>query len=391
MESLLDRMAALERAQEEAARQARRWRSAATALLVAGLAGVGLLAGRPSHAVDSIPVRVTKLETRVTALETKVTNLQTALAKETSDRQAADTTLQGNLVGAVDTLLIADDEIQGQVDLLKDKLSHVSIQTIDGYYSLVLTGANLHIRNGLGATNGNPGNPLDPQHGITNGLGNLIVGYNDSRVFNGVVDKRTGSHNLIVGAAGNYSSFGGLLAGDFNEISGPYATVSAGQGNIASGVFASVSGGSSNNASGDFASISGGALNIASGFTASVTGGDNNTASGRQAAISGGEGNTAGGSSASVSGGSDNTASGSYASVSGGQQNAADGSYASVSGGQLNFALGNWSSVSGGHVNFAGAFPPGTGGPWSSISGGNTNFAGGSAASISGGLGEAWT
>src|SRR5262249_59496226 len=137
--------------------------------------------------------------------------LQTALAKETADRQAADTTLQGNLDGAVDTLQIADDEIQGQVDLLKDKLSHFSIQTIDGYYSVVLTGANLHIRNGLGATNGNPGtpNPEDATVTAVNGLGNLIVGY-DEKPYWAV---RTGSHNILVGYAPSYSSNRGGVGG----------------------------------------------------------------------------------------------------------------------------------------------------------------------------------
>ena len=44
------------------------------------------------------------------------------------------------------------------------------------------SGVNVQIVNGLGATNGNPVNPFDP---TTNGLGNLIVGYNElnSRVL----------------------------------------------------------------------------------------------------------------------------------------------------------------------------------------------------------------
>ena len=56
---------------------------------------------------------------------------------------------------------------------------------IGGYYSVVLTGANLHIRNGLGATSGNPGSPFGAEPGpmAVNGLGNLIIGYNESRSF----------------------------------------------------------------------------------------------------------------------------------------------------------------------------------------------------------------
>jgi hypothetical protein len=75
--------------------------------------------------------------------------------------------------------------------------------------------------------------------GTTNGLGNLIVGYNEN-VF---AATRTGSHNLIIGVDHEYTSFAGLVAGWTNTISGPHATVSGGSSNVASGWAASVSGG----------------------------------------------------------------------------------------------------------------------------------------------------
>jgi hypothetical protein len=92
---------------------------------------------------------------------------------------------------------------------------------------LIITGANLRIVNGLGSTD------------TTNGLGNVIVGYNEGRGR----DNRTGSHNVVVGQRNNFSSFGGLVVGDFNEISGNFASVSGGAFNTASGANASVSGG----------------------------------------------------------------------------------------------------------------------------------------------------
>src|SRR6516225_3097954 len=55
----------------------------------------------------------------------------------------------------------------------------------DAANEVVITGANLRIVNGLGSTE------------TTNGLGNLIVGYNEERGFG--LDKRTGSHNVVVG------------------------------------------------------------------------------------------------------------------------------------------------------------------------------------------------
>lgn len=306
MESLLDRVAELERAQRSAAREARGWRSVTLALLVMALAGGGLLGVRPSHAqVGGIPAQIAALQAAVTGLQTKVTNLQTALAKETADRQAADTSLENAVDFAVADLVAIDEDLQNQVNPLTDKLSHFSVDTIDGYYSVVLTGANLHIRNGLGATSGNPLDQVGIFDPVTNGLGNLIIGYNDSRAINFETDNRTGSHNLILGTAENYTSFGGLVAGRFSEISAPYASVVGGNSNTAKGNFALVSGGEQNTAGGDKATVSGGYLNVAAiGFAASVSGGKSNVASGNFASISGGESNFASGNVASISGGS---------------------------------------------------------------------------------------
>ena len=110
--------------------------------------------------------------------------------------------------------------------------------------NVYFTGVNVHVRNGTNSTDGMP-----------NGLGNLIVGYDELRSGGTAADKN-GSHNLIVGRNHNYTSFGGLVAGFENTISGSEASVSGGTLNTASGPSASVSGGESNNSSGQFASIS---------------------------------------------------------------------------------------------------------------------------------------
>src|SRR5262249_17129714 len=152
--------------------------------------------------------------------------------------------------------------LEQRVEELEYKLAHVT----SGPDDITISGANLNIVNGLGATN------------TVNGLGNLIVGYNESRlprtcpVLVPCTDARTGSHNVIVGRAQNFTSFGGLVVAQFNTMSGPWASVSGGTGNNASGVNASVSGGSLNTASGVNASVSGGILNTASGLAASVSG-----------------------------------------------------------------------------------------------------------------------
>jgi len=94
---------------------------------------------------------------------------------------------------------------------------------------VVITGANLRLLNGLGSTD------------TTNGLGNLIVGYNEPR--EGEENIRTGSHNVVVGKQHQFSSVGGLVVGLQNEIRGAFASVSGGVHNTAAGEHASIGGG----------------------------------------------------------------------------------------------------------------------------------------------------
>jgi hypothetical protein len=96
-------------------------------------------------------------------------------------------------------------------------------------HELVITGVNLRLVNGLGSTE------------TTNGVGNLIVGYNEPR--DGGENVRTGSHNVVVGPQHQFSSVGGLVVGLQNEIHGAFAAVSGGVGNTAAGAHAAISGG----------------------------------------------------------------------------------------------------------------------------------------------------
>ena len=244
--------------------------------------------------------------------------------------------------------------LQAEVAALKEKLKYVSTNGTD----MVISGANVHIRNGLRATNGYQ---LDPESTSpflthTNGRGNLILGYNEARP--GAGDNRDGSHNLVIGSYHNYGSFGCLVAGQFNTVTRPYASVSAGKLNTASGTHASVSGGSWNTASGVLSSVSAGELNTASGVDASVTGGYANWASAPLSSISAGKQNKASDNLASVSGGFFNTASGAASAVGGGQENTANGTLASISGGQgITQSLSNgWSGGSHGPATLSARF-----------------------------------
>ncbi len=139
--------------------------------------------------------------------------------------------------------------------------------------SMIIEGGNLYVRNGAGATD------------TSNGLGNVIIGYQEPRVTGG--DVRTGSHMLVVGMKNNYSTFGGIVVGSGCQTSGDWASVCGGVGNTASGQWSLVSGGYLNTAAGTGAQVSGGTRNTASGPDAQVSGGESNTAGHTRTQVSG--------------------------------------------------------------------------------------------------------
>jgi hypothetical protein len=191
MAYLQTRLEALEQRTQTVARQLRWWRGLAGALVVLGLLTWGLSSGTAQEAQKK-----KDLEERVAALE--------------------------------------------------DLLMHFSRKGNE----VTITGANLHIVNGLGSTDCT-NEQEEPIPDCPNGLGNLIVGYNESRTpITNEEDIRTGSHNVVVGSHHNFSRFGGLVVGNTNTISGDFAVVSGGQSNTASGHGSVVSGGTENTASG---------------------------------------------------------------------------------------------------------------------------------------------
>jgi len=146
------------------------------------------------------------LLTRVVDLETQNETLQVDLA----NANAAISALQGQLTAALTDIGENTDgitELQADVIEQKQLTSYMSVDL--GEHSVYFKGANVYVQSGSGFTNGAP-----------NGLGNLIIGYNEIRPGGNV---RSGSHNLVVGSENNFSSFGGLVVGDHNEISAMYA------------------------------------------------------------------------------------------------------------------------------------------------------------------------
>ncbi|MFW5640517.1 MAG: hypothetical protein ACOC0H_05075, partial [Thermodesulfobacteriota bacterium] len=294
--------------------------------------------------------------------------------------ESCDTTRVEELEAQVETLTV-------QVNELQYLLQHFRRDGDDIY----VEGANLHVVNGTGETDGD-----------VNSRGNIIVGYNELRQHN---NNRRGSHNIIIGSENNYSSYGGLVVGRRNDIENIYSSVSGGRNNSANGAYSSVSGGSSNEASGmsssvsggyqnkaieEHSNVSGGYTNIAGGIFSSVSGGYNNETTGDHSSIIGGYDNKASGDHSSVSGGRNNTASGRFSSVSGGRYNKASGDYASVTGGgggtenDGNEAFANYSAVLGGSENLSGdpSLSDHGIGEQSTVSGGNNNNAKGHYSSV---------
>jgi hypothetical protein len=222
--------------------------------------------------------------------------------------------------------------LNGELSALQATLTGVSRATaLGGRPTLEISGENVQLESGAGSEDAPP-----------NGLGNLIIGYNND------AQTQTGSDNLVLGTGQTYTSYGDLIAGELNTVSAPFADA--------------------------FASD-----NTAGGAASSVSGGNDNTASATGSSVSGGEANVASASESSVSGGADNTASALTSSVSGGLRNAATDDEGSVSGGCSNltgigsnpFALANCGSHLGVDAN--------------SVSGGANNTASGVADAILGG------
>jgi hypothetical protein len=181
-----------------------------------------------------------QLETEIAALQKQVAALQTAV-----------TTIQANKALALAPFVSVD------------------LSTENGVVgpNIVFSGANVHVVNGTGST------------ATINGLGNLIIGYDE--VFTTPLNPgdRGGSHNLVIGKYNKFtlSGFGNLVAGEVNTVGGGEGNFVAGFQNVISGSADSILGGSWNYAGSAYDVVCGGHENSVSGGTSVILGGNNNT------------------------------------------------------------------------------------------------------------------
>jgi hypothetical protein len=138
-------------------------------------------------------------------------------------------------------------QLEARIKKLESLLANVSRSGND----IVFSGVNVFIQNGTGTV------------GRTNGVGNLVVGYDDPG---------SGSHNVVVGSKNKCSSFGSIVSGSGNTVSGKFAAAIGGHGNSASGDSSSVLGGRDNSASGAYSSVMGGSENKAKGDYTGING-----------------------------------------------------------------------------------------------------------------------
>jgi hypothetical protein len=328
-----------------------------------------------------------RVERRIAALEAQIASLRGS-------------------IGDIEKALTPLDGLQRCVRVIEGELAG-----LPGPH-LLFTRCNVHVRSGELATDG----PV-------NGLGNLIVGYNEGRCSaidevgpspdpsflvpclsdrecgGGTCDfgERTGSHNLVIGQQHEYSSYAGIVGGRANALAAPEAGVTAGHTNRAEGRFSAVHGGVGNRSIGPASTVTGGRLNATHGAHSIVAGGLENDATGSHAAVLGGESNEASGRGSAVVAGRLNEAEGVCSAVVAGGHlrfprlvpagNVATGDYSAILGGQMN-RTGRLSAQDGPGIaaTVAGGVNVNASGYTSSVSGGEANIARGTASVVGGGF-----
>ena len=235
-------------------------------------------------------------------------------------------------------------DLQGQVEALQSPVvpglsDHVSL---DDNQTLLISGVNLQVVNGTGSTS------------AVNGLGNFIVGYNES---DSLTTERGGSHNLVMGRWNQYSSFSGIAHGLRNSVLNDESAVIAGSNNVVIGVRSAVFGGDRNTASGNKVVAIGGAQNEAKGSVTVAMGGENNEVDGSACIALGGLDNSALGGHDVLVGGGNNITSGDKSVLVGGQSNQAvmeeggNAQYSAIFGGRFNQVSDYCGAIMGGVSN----------------------------------------
>jgi len=253
--------------------------------------------GAPGFKIFLIAVALSVTTLPTFAAELSIPNEFTAgtsaLAAEVNGNFSAAATAVNDNNSRIVTLEATVAQLQGDNASLQNFLSSVVPYLRGGLDNqgnpaVFFSGVNLHVNNGDAAESTDS----------INGLGNLIVGFDESTNLYGpffcldpitgeFTDSRdrlvcanatnatykTGSHNLVVGSFHTYTNSAGIVAGRSNGIAGLGASILGGSRNVAIGDYSAVSGGGRNSALGLVSSVSGGGSNVANGLRSAVSGG----------------------------------------------------------------------------------------------------------------------
>ncbi len=345
------------------------------------------------------------------------------------------------LIGVV-LLSVARGQQPQQVRLTPEQreiLGHMSIVYLDDGQggqakTIRFTGVTVQVVNGLGATNGRPDAPYALQDPVTNGLGNVIIGYDEAPATFSTWAKEA-SHMLVMGIGnhyryeavggiiGGYENYVGsvlanviggahngtdpnifgdsylqaLLGGEWNSSNAAFGTCVGGQGAGAGAAHATAIGGVSCQATGVHATVVGGSFNLAEGDASTICGGSENRVipGGENGTVLGGNGGRAEAPYSTSLAGVSPSAQGAFSIAIGGRGIVAVGDESVALGGEENVAGGTNSVVMGGYRNITatlaygsaclGGYENTVSGTWAGVAGGRFNDAAGWYSTVSGG------
>ncbi|MCP4129742.1 MAG: hypothetical protein GY754_01880 [bacterium] len=210
----------------------------------------GMDSGKNSNESTTGKFSFSDMYEKISALDTKFTTMENTISEQlnTIDEQAKTIAqLQDALSGQSESLTSLEGTVLSHTVALNSQGDSVSglqddIDTISATFqgvtrngnNLVFSGMNVNIVNGTNSTLS------------VNGLGNLVIGYNEVRpgghdvcewmTYNGEKkyvctfrdNTRTGSHNIVLGTENNYSGSSGIVTGMLNSISGNYGYIIGG-------------------------------------------------------------------------------------------------------------------------------------------------------------------
>lgn len=220
------------------------------ALMLATPALAGPVAELTQFAPNT-PARAAEVNANFTAVKTAVDDNASRIA-------ALEATIV-ELQGIIDDLTTEIDDRQSAIDFANDLRDVTHVHTRRGQPSVSFSGVNVYVDNGSGASAVADG-------GITNGVGNLIIGYNEVGA-----STKTGSHNVIIGPRHFYTSELGIISGTDNLVTAPNAAVIGGIANAVEAESSIIAGGNHNTVDGNNSAVVASERSFSSGsFTAVI-------------------------------------------------------------------------------------------------------------------------